>query len=222
MLVHDRRPVELEAHLDRLGASVATLYGAPTLHAVEERVTERASDLALGRLRVTVTPNGGALAADVRVASVMPEVVFPSFNRAARLTRLDVPDGLGSHKWADRRLVEEAEADGGVGLIVAADGCVLEASRANVFIVEDGAILTPPTDGRVLPGITRRRVLELLPVREEAISFERLLAADEVFLSGSVRGIEPVWDCDAVRAWTRGPVTPFVSAELRRHWEMAP
>jgi branched-subunit amino acid aminotransferase/4-amino-4-deoxychorismate lyase len=59
-------------------------------------------------------------------------------------------------------------------------------------------------------------------VREEAISFDRLLAADEVFLSGSVRGIEPAWDCDGVRTWHAGTVTPRVSAELRQRWEMGP
>jgi para-aminobenzoate synthetase / 4-amino-4-deoxychorismate lyase len=221
LLVRERQPVELEAHLARLGASVAALYGAPVLHGVEEQVLEHARDLVLGRLRVTVTPNGhGALTTDVRIAPVEPDRVFPAFNRAVRLDRLEVPGGLGAHKWADRRLLEEAEADDSVPLVVDTDGSVLEASRANVFMVEDGMIFTPPIDGRILPGITRRRVVELMSVREEAISFERLLAADEVFLSGSVRGVEPVWDCDGVRAWAAGTVTPLVSGELRRHWRM--
>ena len=223
LLVRDRRPVELEAHLMRLAASVATLYGAPVPDGAGERVTERAAEVELGRLRLTVTPDGDASpAADVRVAPVDPEAVFPSFDRAARLARLDVPDGLGAHKWADRSVLEEAEREDAVALVVAADGGVLEASRANVFIVEDGAILTPPADGRILPGVTRRRVLELVPVQEQAIPLDRLLAADEVFLTNSVRGIEPVRDCDGARTWAPGPVTPAVAGELRRHWEMGP
>ena len=77
------------------------------------------------------------------------------------------------------------------------DGAVLEASRANLFAVRDGALLTPPLDGRILPGITRGRVIEAaessgVAVREESLSREDLLAADEVLLTGSVRGIEPV------------------------------
>ena len=107
-------------------------------------------------------------------------------------------------------------------LILDTDDCVLEASRANVFVVEDGRIFTPPADGRILPGVTRRSVLDLLPVWEEPIVIDRLLAADEVFLSGSVRGIEPVWELEGGRTWHAGTVTPHVSAELRRHWEMGP
>ncbi|MGH3099408.1 MAG: aminotransferase class IV, partial [Thermoleophilia bacterium] len=86
--------------------------------------------------------------------------------------------------------------------------------------VEDGTIFTPPADGRILPGVTRRRVMELMPVSEEAVSLDRLVAADEVFLSGSVRGIEPVRDCQGVGAWPDGRVTMLVAGELRRLWEM--
>jgi para-aminobenzoate synthetase / 4-amino-4-deoxychorismate lyase len=221
MLIRDGRPVELDAHLARLGASVAGLYHAPALPDVVPMLIDRARGLRLGRLRLTVTPNGsGNLATDARVAPVEDAHVFPAFSHAVSLRRLEVPGGLGPHKWADRRLLEEAEAVGSVPLVVDADGTVLEASRANVFVVEDGELITPPADGRILPGVTRRRVLELRPVREEAFSFDRLLAADEVFLSGSVRGIEPVWDCEGVRTWHAGTITPLVSGELRRRWEM--
>ena len=220
LLVREGRPVELAAHLARLGASVAGLYGETALPGIEELVTGRARGLRLGRLRVTVAPNGDGMATDIRVAPVEQDHVFPE--RGVELKRLVVPGGLGAHKWADRRLLERAEAAGPVPLIVDVDGSVLEASRANVFVVEAGTILTPPADGRILPGVTRRRVLELMPVREEAIPLARLLEADEVFLSGSVRGIEPVASCNGVRWWPPGTVTPLVSGELRKHWEMSP
>jgi para-aminobenzoate synthetase/4-amino-4-deoxychorismate lyase len=223
LLVRAGRPVELDAHLARLAASAARLYGATDVPGARELVTDHARGVRLGRLRITVRPNGrGDLATDMRVAPVDDELVFPTFNRAVRLSRLDVPGGLGAHKWADRRLLEMAERGGSVPLVVDADGSVLEASRANVFVVEDGSISTPPADGRILPGVTRRRLLELLQVRQEPISIDRLLAADEVFLSGSVRGVEPVWGIEGGRTWPAGTVTPLVSGELRRHWEMDP
>ena len=221
MLVRDGQPLELRAHLARLGASVAALYGVPGVPGVEELVVDHARGLPLGRLRVTVTVNGGGhLSADVRRAAVDDGLVFPAFSRAVRLRTLTVDGGLGAHKWADRRILEDAEEGDSVPLVVDADGSVLEASRANVFVVEAGAILTPPADGRILPGVTRRRVLELMPVREQPIELDRLLAADEVFLTGSVRGIEPVWACDDDRVWGAGTVTPTVASELRRLWEM--
>lgn len=221
MLVRDGRPLELSAHLARLGASVAGLYGVADLPGIAELVADRARGLPLGRLRVTVAPNGdGSLHADVRRAPVDDVLVFPDFGRAVRLRPLTVPGGLGRHKWADRRILDAADGGNAVPLVLDADGSVLEASRANVFVVEDGAISTPPADGRILPGVTRRRVLELMPVREEAIALDRLLAADEVFLSGSVRGIEPVRAYDEARAWPAGTVTPLVADALRRLWEM--
>jgi para-aminobenzoate synthetase / 4-amino-4-deoxychorismate lyase len=221
MLVRDGRPLELGAHLERLAASVARLYGVPDVPGVEELVIDQARGMRLGRVRVTATPNrGGNLMTDVRRAPVADTTVFPAFSHAVRLRPLTVAGGLGAHKWADRRILDEADDGDAVPLVVDVDGSVLEAARANVFVVEDGHVFTPPADGRILPGVTRRRVLELLPVREEAISLDRLVAADEVFLSGSVRGIEPVRDCDGVGKWPTGTVTPVVADELRRLWEM--
>jgi para-aminobenzoate synthetase/4-amino-4-deoxychorismate lyase len=220
LLVREGHPVELGAHLERLRSSLAAVFGAPPPESAEALVLERARDITLGRLRLTVAPNGsGALKADVRVAPVERSIVFPAFERAVRLVRLTVPGGLGGHKWADRSLVEPAEGNGSVPLLLDENEVVLEASRANVFIVEDGTLVTPPADGRILPGVTRRRVLELIPVREEAVPLHRLLAAEEVFLTGSVRGIEPVRDCDGARRWTAGPLTGEVSDRLRRRWE---
>jgi para-aminobenzoate synthetase / 4-amino-4-deoxychorismate lyase len=220
MLVRDGRPLELAAHLARLGASVARLYGVPDVPGVAELVLDHARGLRLGRLRVTATPGGsGEIVTDVRRAPVDDTLVFPGYGRAVRLRPLAVPGGLGAHKWADRRVLEAAD-DGDTVPLVVDDDSALEAARANLFVVEDGTIFTPPADGRILPGVTRRRVMELMPVSEEAISLDRLVAADEVFLSGSVRGIEPVRDCQGVGAWPDGRVTMLVAGELRRLWEM--
>jgi para-aminobenzoate synthetase / 4-amino-4-deoxychorismate lyase len=211
LLVLDGRLVELDAHMARLRASLETLFGAPVPDGAEDAAADAARGVPLGRLRLTVSPNGGGLTSDVRIAHVDPAVVFPQ--AGVRLAPLLVPGGLGAHKWADRRLLEAAETDGSVALLVDADGAVLEASRANMFIVEDGGLVTPPADGRILPGVTRARVIELLGAREEPVSKDRLAAAEEVFLSGSVRGIEPV---------KPGPLTRVAATDLRRHWEAAP
>jgi para-aminobenzoate synthetase / 4-amino-4-deoxychorismate lyase len=219
LLVVDGRPVELAAHLSRLGASLRTLFGAYVPEGTDDAVRDRARDLELGRLRVTVVPDGpSGPAADIRVAAVEPSIVFPA--AGVCVTQLLVPGGWGAHKWADRGPLAAAESDGSIPLVVDHEGTVLEASRANVFIVESGAIVTPPTDGRILPGVTRSRLLALLDAREEIISLQRLTDADEVFLSGSVRGVEPVAVCRRARVWEPGPVTRSAADELRRHWEV--
>jgi para-aminobenzoate synthetase/4-amino-4-deoxychorismate lyase len=222
MLVKAERPVELVRHLGRLYDSSGALYEEPAPDRLGELAVEGARGVALGRLRLAVAPSGaGRLRTDVLVAPVEPAAVFPGWDRSVRLQPLVVEGGLGAHKWADRRLLARAEAadPDAVPLVLDADDCVLEASRANLFVVEDGRIFTPPADGRLLPGITRRRVLELASVREEPVPLARLLAADEVFLSGSVRGIEPVYGYEQVRAWREGPVTAAVADALCERWE---
>jgi para-aminobenzoate synthetase/4-amino-4-deoxychorismate lyase len=219
LLVVDGQPVELAAHLERLAASLRALFGAAVPAGTDDAVRAPARDVELGRLRLTVAPNGpSGLATSVRVAPVEPAIVFPV--AGVCVSPLLVPGGWGAHKWADRGPLAAAESAGSIPLVVDHEGTVLEASRANVFIVESGTIVTPPTDGRILPGVTRSRLLSLLDAREELVSLQRLTDADEVFLSGSVRGVEPVAVCRRARVWEPGPVTRSAADALRRHWEM--
>jgi para-aminobenzoate synthetase/4-amino-4-deoxychorismate lyase len=127
-----------------------------------------------------------------------------------------VRGGIGEHKWADRRLLEQAEAQVAPALplvVDADDGVVLEGSRGSLFVVSDGVVVTPPADGRLLPGITRAQAIEVVrglgvELREEAVD---LGSANEVFLTGAVRGVEPVGEAS-------GELTAQVAAELRAIW----
>ena len=66
-----------------------------------------------------------------------------------------------------------------------------------MFVVRDEQLLTPPLDTPVLPGITRAAVMELavehdIPVREQALTLDDVLAAEEVFLTNSMIELVPV------------------------------
>jgi branched-chain amino acid aminotransferase len=100
------------------------------------------------------------------------------------------------------------------------DGRVAEAPTANVFVVKDGALVTPPTD-RVLAGITRASVLEIarmegIPAREEHLSPQDLAGADEAFLAGTSLPVQAIGSIDerALRGGAPGPVTSRVKALL--------
>jgi para-aminobenzoate synthetase / 4-amino-4-deoxychorismate lyase len=100
---------------------------------------------------------------------------------------------------------------------------VLEVSRANVFAVEDGVLLTPAADGRILPGVARARAIDAardlgVELREEPFDLRRLLAAGEAFVTGSVRGVEPVRAVGAAALAAPGEQARAVAAELRRRW----
>ncbi len=224
MLIVEQRPVELEAHLLRLSASLKALFNASLPPRAGELVLEHADAINLGRLRLSVTPGPEDLELAVLAAEVQPALLFPDWAGAVSLRSFPVERWSGAHKWADRTLIERAEAaaEGAVPLILSREQAALEASRANLFLVRGEAILTPPADGRVLPGIARAAVIAIareagIELREEEISLAELLAGEEVFLSGSVRGVEPVASIDA-SSIGNGQLTPLIAAELSRRW----
>jgi para-aminobenzoate synthetase / 4-amino-4-deoxychorismate lyase len=227
LLVAGGRPIELDGHLERLDHSVRTLYGQAPPSNAAELIEGSAAGIALGRLRLTVAPASDGLAADVVTADVDPALVLPGWERPVRLAELTIAGGLGEHKWADRGPLAQAEADpsGAVPLIVDGDGTALEASRANVFAIHDGVLVTPPADGRILPGVARGRVIELarangIEVRERSLTLAELSRADEVLVTGSVRGIEPV-SAIGDETWPRnGTLTAALTQLLRERWEL--
>lgn len=227
LLIIDGAPIELEAHLERLGQSVRELFCAELPAGARELVHERASRLVIGRLRLTVAPReDGSLAAAAITAVVGPDDLFPAWERAIALRPFVIRGGLGAHKWADRDGLawsEAGEAEGSLPLLLDAGEEVLEAARANVFVVEDDVLLTPAADGRILPGVTRARVIETalalgLEVREQRLGLARMIAAGEAFLTGSVRGIEPVRAVGEAELGPPGEAVGELAAELKRAW----
>jgi para-aminobenzoate synthetase / 4-amino-4-deoxychorismate lyase len=227
LLVLDGSPIELERHLERLGWSARELFGQALPADARELALERAAPLQLGRLRLTVAPrDDGSLGATVVAAVVDPDDLFPSWERAIALRPFVLPGGLGEHKWADRERLawaEAGEAEGWLPLVLDVGEEVLEVSRANVFAVEDGVLVTPAADGRILPGVARARAIETarslgLQVREERLGVQRMIAAGAVFLSGSVRGVEPVRAVGDAELGRPGQAVVALAAEIERAW----
>jgi para-aminobenzoate synthetase/4-amino-4-deoxychorismate lyase len=201
ILVRGGVPVDMRAHLARLARSTATLYGAPLPADVDARVMAAAAGAPSQRLRLVAVPEAAADATEathgrdareLRIEIDAEPLAAEPAPDAAVLAPVVLPGGLGAHKWRDRRLLDElAERVDAVPLIVDLDGDVLEAAYANVFIVEGTHLVTPPLDGRQLPGTVRARVLALHPAREERLTLDRIAAADELVLASSIRGIHP-------------------------------
>jgi para-aminobenzoate synthetase/4-amino-4-deoxychorismate lyase len=230
MLVIDGRPVELGAHLHRLSSSLATVFGAAPPRRARKAILAAARRVRHGKLRITIAPIGKRRTRmSISTAEIERPLIFPSAEHAVALRSFAVEGGLGTHKWADRSLLEHAAASsaGELPLLLSRDGAVLEASRGSVFLVRDGSLQTPATDGRILPGIARRRVIEVahatgVEAREGRLTLDDLLRSDEVFLAGSVRGVEPVRSVDGAEIPVAGEVSRRVAAALRRRWLRVP
>jgi branched-chain amino acid aminotransferase len=99
-------------------------------------------------------------------------------------------------------------------------GELCEGTGSNIFVVVDGAILTPPLDSGCLAGITRAIAIEWcreegLEVREEALPLDVLQSADEVFITSSTKDILAIHAVDD-RALEPGPVTKEAAAVFGR------
>lgn len=87
-------------------------------------------------------------------------------------------------------------------LLLDCEGNIAEGPGENIFMVRNGALITPSTE-TVLKGITRDTILQLakdmnIPVHERAITPDELKKADEVFLTGTAAEITPVRFIDKV------------------------
>jgi para-aminobenzoate synthetase/4-amino-4-deoxychorismate lyase len=196
ILVEQRRALSLDEHLARLRTSVRTLYDVQLGDELDAIVaaTLPTEPHEPCRMRV-VASSTGALQAELAPLG-------PAADRTSvELAPWTVAGGLGAHKWADRRAVDEAtERLGATPLILDEDGAVLEAAWGNVWLVEGDRLVTPPADGRLLPGVTRARWLRTEPhAAEEPLTIERLEAADVIVLTSALRR--------AVEARLRRPIT---------------
>jgi para-aminobenzoate synthetase/4-amino-4-deoxychorismate lyase len=228
VLAADGRPVRLAAHLDRLAGSTRELYGQDLPAGLEEAIAEAARPLALGRIRFDVSPpdpeDDGPLRFELAAEPIDPATFFPPKEDGADLRTIRHPEWAGAHKWVDRDWLESVEAELGETVPLILDGDeVLEAGRANIFLVDDGALGTPPLDGRVLPGTARAATLALaadLGIRatERPLQLGDLQAADDLFLTSSLRGIRPVRSLDGVSLEGADPLVERLASELRRRW----
>jgi para-aminobenzoate synthetase/4-amino-4-deoxychorismate lyase len=220
LLVVAGAPIELRAHLERLARSLESVYSLALPPQAAEELRRAAGQIHLGRLRLTGAAAEGGLRLDLLAEVVEPAAVFP--DEGVELRIHPVAGGLGSHKWAHRPGINRPGL-GEAGALILDEGEVLEAGWANVFAVRSGTLFTPPLDGRLLPGTTRAALLALasqeeIETREQPIAPEDLLQSDEVFLTGSIRGIEPALGLDGQPLAGCGALSHRLAAALRQRW----
>ena len=112
----------------------------------------------------------------------------------------------------------EAELNGfDEALVLTAGGHASEASAANLFVVRDGVVITPPVYDDILEGITRKAMIQLatdagLAVESRSIDRSELYIADEIFLCGTGVQVSPVVEVDhrPIGSGEVGPVATLI------------
>lgn len=118
--------------------------------------------------------------------------------------------------YMNSQLIKMEAILGGFAEGIALDdrGYVSEGSGENIFLVNNGTLITPPLGASILPGITRDSVIQIaremgIAVQETSIQRAALYLADEVFFTGTAAEITPIRSVDriTVGAGKRGEVT---------------
>lgn len=226
------RPFKLDAHLARLdrSAQAIDLRQPYPFERWVEYVTEglRLGDFPETKIYVQITrgtaPRDHAYAPDLQPTVLMTirelqplNATFQSTGVAA-MTMKDIRWGRCDIKsinlLANVLARQQAKKRGVFESILVRDGQVTEGAVSNVFIVQDGKLITAPEGASILSGVTRQVVLELarhegLTVQERYCSEQELLGATEVFLTGTTVEVLGVVHIDGkqIGKGQPGPVT---------------
>jgi len=193
-------------------------------------------------IRVLVTRGIGELTYDPQatptpsvVIIVKPHIDAPPdvYERGVRVVIVDVVRNhpqtvnpmIKSNNLLNSALgMQEALRKGGFeGIMRNYRGELSECTTSNLFIVKDGAALTPPLESGLLPGITREFLFEIgkevgVDVREQVLRDSDLLSADEAFLTSTTREAVPIVKVDdkTIGTGRPGPITRKLLDGFRR------
>jgi branched-chain amino acid aminotransferase len=139
--------------------------------------------------------------------------------KIASMTRTPNTSSMGKAKAVANYLnsqmakFEAVEAGYDEALLRDDQGYIAEASGAAFFMVENGVLVTPPSDN-ALKSITQATVIELaqdmgIKVERRRITREEIYICDECFLTGTAAEVTPIRDVDArvIGCGSRGPIT---------------
>jgi branched-chain amino acid aminotransferase len=251
---YNGQPFLFDRHMRRLRRSADMLaLAVPMTDAeIDARFRETMRTAGLGDstdreayLRILVTRGIGELTYDP-AATPTPSVIViakPNVNPPAdvfeRGVRVSLVPIVRNHPGSVNPLIksnnllnnalamQEAFRRGGFeGVMRNYRGELAECTQSNLFIVKNGAALTPPIDAGLLPGITREFLFEVgrdagIDVREAVLRDDDLFGADESFLTSTTREVVPIVQVDdrTIGSGRPGPVTRALLDGYRRKAE---
>lgn len=229
--VYARQPFRMPQHLARLQHSLdgIRLANPHPMATWEDLVAELISRQSFADQAVYIQVTRGVAKRDHAFPQGVAPTVFMMSNPLLLPTPAQVERGVDVITAQDNRwlrcdlkttsllgnvLMRQLAADhGAVETVLFRDGHLTEASASNVLIVHNGAIVAPPKDNQILPGITYDATLELardigIQADVRPVTRAEVLAADEVWLSSSSKEVLAVTRIDGrpVGDGTPGPL----------------
>jgi D-alanine transaminase len=236
------KPFAVDAHLARLFRSLeaieikVSLTTGQLTSIIEEGVQRSGFAEAIIYLQITrgCAPRHRGMPKDTKPTVVMtvrelpsPAMKLPANGMAVitlsefRWARCDIKSiallpGVLAYQAAKKAGASDA-------IFVQEDGTVNEATGANVFLVQQGKLCTPPKSTHILAGVTRDKLLEAaraagIEIAEERITKADLYAAEEIFLTSTTSEVAPVVAVDGKQIGTGkpGPVSAKIYEQFAR------
>lgn len=204
-------PYFLDEHIQRLMNSAAKIgldlpWSGREIKEVVTRVLEKNPDLDEANIRIIITGGsspdfftpGNAPRLIVMATDILPLPLDWYTKGVKVITHYEertMPDAKVTDYIPAALALKKAKARGAVEAIyVNGENLALEATTSNLFAFIDNTLVTPATG--VLKGITRKAVLslaaDLFDISERPLPLDDLLRAEEVFITGTNKGVVPV------------------------------
>ncbi|MBC2709601.1 MAG: aminotransferase class IV [Desulfosarcina sp.] len=236
---YDGKPYFLDSHIDRLETSARKIgLTLPWSHGEITNVVKQTlskNDIPEANIRIVVT---GGSSTDFMTPSGSPRLLvlvspiprLPDhwYTKGVKIISWEVERPIPGAKSIDyisaSMALKKAAGQGAIeALYIDRNGMALECTTSNIFAFIDDKLVTP---GRsILSGVTRKVVLELaqglFPIDIRDISRTELLTADEVFITGTSKGMVPVIQVDdgVISNGRPGQRTQQLMAEMKHHTE---
>jgi branched-chain amino acid aminotransferase len=220
---YEKKPFRLEDHVARISNS-AQYFDIPfhyTSHQILQIIEQllAADNLQDAYIRMTLSRGHGVnglipkgTCTPTFVIHVKPLAAYPALLYKTGVSlitshiRRSTTCPISCHKtlnFLTSYLIKREASEKGAhdALILNTDNYVAECAVSNIFVVEENTVITPSLKANVLPGITRKIVLELckengIHASEELFGVERIFGANEVFITNSLMEIMPVSKID--------------------------
>ena len=213
----NKKPFELIAHLTRLKKNISSLkYSLSDQFDLEETILEVISRNEFLNQVIYVQISRGT---DIVRDHIPSDDLTPTIFISSHELKTDFSTSTGEKailledfRWRKSQIKatsllanviyrSEAKNQEVFETILFENGFITEGAVSNVFCCIDNKILTPPLTENILPGVTRKVILELIQdtsfeYEETKISVDSILSAEEIWVTNSTKGVIPIIELD--------------------------
>ena len=213
----NKKPFELDAHLTRLKKNISSLrYSLSDQFDLEEIILEVISrNKFINQVIYVQISRGTDIVRDHIPSNDLIPTIFVSSHELK--TEFSPSSGekailLEDFRWRKSQIKatsllanviyrSEAKHQEVFETILFENGFITEGAVSNVFCCIDNKILTPPLTENILPGVTRKVILELIQdtsfeYEETKITVDSFLSAEEIWVTNSTKGVIPIIELD--------------------------